>query len=68
MQVLDVSEERVWIEVAGQRIAIVDDGDAILVGAATGEGIDIHWYDGQELRVSVSSRLDNSDYGDREDG
>jgi len=68
MRVLEASEERIWVEVAGQKIVLVDDGDAVLVGAVTGQGIDIHWYDGGELRVSVSSRLDNSDYGDKEKG
>jgi len=72
MRVLESTEARVVVEVeSGARFAIVEDGDAILVGTEGGSGwVNINWYDGLTVRLTVgggSGRRDNSDYEDREE-
>ena len=53
MKVLESTEARVVVEVeSGARFAIVDDGDAILVGTESGRGwVKINWYDGLTVRL-----------------
>jgi len=53
MKVLESTEARVVVEVeSGARFAIVDDGDAILVGTEDGRGwVDVNWFDGLTVRL-----------------
>ena len=53
MKVLESTEARVVVEVeSGARFAIVDDGDAILVGTESWRGwVKINWYDGLIVRL-----------------
>ena len=48
--VVDVTGEQIRVRCGDSEFTIAGDGDAIVVAA---DGLDIHWYDGDEIRLSV---------------